>query len=69
MTRTFTTEQLEQARTKALANAERLVSDAALLLKNKRWPAALYFCQIAGEEIGKYLMVLSALVQIKSGYK
>ena len=56
-------EQIKNSRVKALQNANELIEDADILFKGERWPRVLFLCQISGEEIGKYIMLSSLLVQ------
>src|ERR1017187_7040606 len=60
-------EQLRQASIKALQNAEQLVEEAELLHKHERWPRVVFLCQIAGEELGKCFISLTAIVRIVNG--
>jgi AbiV family abortive infection protein len=65
--RTLTLDQAKSARRKALQNARELVEEAELLLDHKRWARALFLCQIAGEEIGKYILLNSVVVCMIAG--
>jgi AbiV family abortive infection protein len=58
----LTVEQLKEARIKCLSNAKELIADASLLFANKRWGRSLYLCQIASEEIGKYWIICTAIM-------
>lgn len=60
----LTLEELEIGRQKALANATELISDAEVLIANGRWARALFLAQIAGEEIGKHIIILNAAVEL-----
>ena len=59
--------QLERARRCALQNAEELVSDAELLVQHSRWARGFFLAQIAVEELGKYVMIVSATGNIVMG--
>jgi len=58
---------LADGRLAALKNARDLVRDAEILLKNKRWARTVFLTMIAVEELGKYLMIVSALVNVLGG--
>jgi AbiV family abortive infection protein len=60
-------EQLKIARRKSLQNAGELINDAEILFKSKSWARTLFISQIAGEEIGKYLILTSAFVSLVAG--
>ena len=61
--RQLSIKQIKLSRVKALQNANELIEDAEILFKEERWPRVLFLCQISGEEIGKYVMLSSLLVQ------
>jgi AbiV family abortive infection protein len=67
--KTYTLEQLNSARIKSLENAEQLLKDAELCFLNKRWSTSFFLSQISGEEVGKYLLVINTIVQIKTDQK
>ena len=69
MMRKLTLEQIESARKKAIQNAAELLEDARLLFKNERWPRVLFLSQIAGEEIGKHILLSSLTVHALAGDK
>jgi len=60
-------EQLRQAARNAVNNARDLLRDAEILVKHKRWPRSIFLTQIASEEIGKHVMLVSALVKLANG--
>ncbi len=60
----LTREQLEEGRRKALENACKLVDEAGLLHANAHWPRVVFLCHIAAEELGKYIMLMSAFVEL-----
>jgi AbiV family abortive infection protein len=51
----------------ALENARDLVKDAQTLAAAQRWPRVLFLSQIAGEELGKVVMCVSAAVEAAHG--
>jgi AbiV family abortive infection protein len=51
----------------AVENARDLVKDAQTLAAAQRWPRVLFLSQIAGEELGKVVMCVSAAVQAAHG--
>ncbi|MCC7293486.1 MAG: AbiV family abortive infection protein [Phycisphaerales bacterium] len=62
-----TIEQLRDGSKKALRNASHLVNEAELLYANKAFARLRFLCSIAIEECGKYLMLISAIVQAARG--
>ena len=60
-------EQIRISRLKSIRNADELINDAEILFKKGRWARTLFLCQIAGEEIGKYLLLSSTFVQVIAG--
>ncbi len=56
----LTLSQIDEGRRKALINAEELVNDARLLLENFSWARAFLLSQSSLEELGKYIMLISA---------
>jgi AbiV family abortive infection protein len=62
--KTLGVEQVFQGSKKALANAAELVRDATILYRNKSWARSVFLCQIAGEEMGKYIFSVSACVGV-----
>lgn len=60
-------DQLKIARQKALTNARELVEEAKLLFEKEHWARALFLSQIAGEEIGKYILLSSTAVNLIAG--
>lgn len=60
-------EQVKIAREKALRNAKDLIKDAELLYANARWPRVVFLCQIAGEEIGKHILLSSLTIHLIAG--
>ena len=60
-------ERLRQAGVKALQNAEQLIEEAEILYERERWPRVVFLCQIAGEELGKCFISLTAIVRIVNG--
>lgn len=59
--------QLKTARQKALKNAEDLVKDAEVLFEFASYPRVLFLSHIAGEEIGKYIILTSTFVMLVAG--
>lgn len=57
-------EQLTHGRLKSLHNAIDLIVDAECLLKEGRWARSVFLSQIAIEELGKYLMIIGAIVNL-----
>lgn len=62
MKRTLSLDQLKEGRLKALNNATDLFKEASLLFDNHHWARSLFLSITAGEELGKYIMVTSALL-------
>jgi len=60
-------EVLREAGTKALQNASELVEEARVLLELGHWSRAVFLCCIAGEELGKCFMSLSAVLNRRMG--
>jgi len=60
----LTLEQLKVVADKTLENAKELIEEAEILLDNKRYSRVLFLSQIAGEEIGKYLLLKSTMVSL-----
>jgi AbiV family abortive infection protein len=56
--------QIDEGRKKALDNACDLFKDAKILLENERYARALFLSQIATEELGKYIMLISTAVKV-----
>jgi AbiV family abortive infection protein len=54
-------DQLKVGRLKALQNADELLNEAFILFDNRCWARVVFLSQIVAEEIGKYIMVTSAL--------
>jgi len=63
----LTLKQLKDARLKTLRNAEDLIKEAEILYKNGHFPRIIFLCQIAGEEIGKYFIIGSFIVDFIKG--
>lgn len=59
--------QLANGRLKALKNAEDLLADAKILYDSGRWARTLFLARIAIEELGKYVMIVSAVVEYLRG--
>lgn len=57
-------DQLKAARLKALQNAEELINEASILFNNGCWARVVFLSQVGAEEIGKYIMLTSALVEV-----
>ena len=51
--------QIDEGRKKVLINADRLVQDAKILLKNNGWARAFFLSQLSMEELGKYITLIS----------
>jgi len=64
MPSTLTIEQLKEGRLKALQNAESLIREASILLDNDYRARALFLSQVSGEELAKYVILTSALVEV-----
>src|SRR2546430_15129670 len=60
-------EELRNAGIKALQNASELVSEAQLLFDNGHMSRAVFLCCIAGEELGKCFISLSAVMNRRAG--
>lgn len=60
-------EQLKLGRLAALENAVELVQDAEVLYNAGRWSRSLFLSQIATEELGKYMMIVSAVANVTAG--
>jgi AbiV family abortive infection protein len=60
-------EQLKLGRLVVLKNAEELVVEAEILYENKRWARSFFLSQAASEELGKYMMVVSAIAFVVGG--
>lgn len=58
----LTLKQLKDTRLRTLRNAEDLIREAEILYKNGRFPRIIFLCQIAGEEMGKYFIIGSFIV-------
>jgi AbiV family abortive infection protein len=56
--------QLDEGRKKALSNSVDLVNDAKVLQRKNRWARALFLSQLAAEELGKYVIIVSAAVNL-----
>ena len=54
-------QDLYELSVKSLANANELVEEAQLLFDHRRWPRVVFLCQIAGEELAKCFMSLTAI--------
>jgi AbiV family abortive infection protein len=54
-------EQLEDARSKVLANAEHLFAEAELLFQNGRWARSYGLAQLCSEELAKLPMLARAI--------
>jgi AbiV family abortive infection protein len=52
--------QIDEGRKKALMNAEGLVNDARVLLQNNSYARAFFLSQLSLEEMGKYIILISA---------
>ena len=52
--------QINEGRRKALMNAEGLVNDARTLLQNNSYARAFFLSQLSLEEMGKYIILISA---------
>ena len=63
----LTLEQLILARNKIMKNAKELYEDATILYENGRFARAYFLLGIANEELGKYLLVTSATVDLVAG--
>jgi AbiV family abortive infection protein len=56
--------QLKAARLNALRNSNELLNEASILFDHHCWARVAFFAQAVAEEIGKYIMVTSALVEV-----
>jgi len=54
-------EKLKAGRLAALRNAEELVREAEILYENGAWSRSCFLSYTAGEDLGKYLMMTSAV--------
>src|ERR1051326_3804526 len=63
----FTAEQLREAGIKSFQNASELVEEATLLFDHGRFSRSIYLCCIAGEELGKCFISLSAVMNRRVG--
>jgi len=57
-------DQLKSGRLKALQNAKELLKEASILFDNACWARAAFLSQIVTEELGKYLILTSALIEV-----
>ena len=57
-------ETLKLGRIAALENASSLVEEAELLHKHQHWARTIFLCQIAGEELGKFVILTTAAVEL-----
>ena len=62
-------EQLEHGRKRTLHNAEELVTDARILLGNERYARCYFLSEIAVEELGKYVMLVAATLNVLVGQR
>jgi AbiV family abortive infection protein len=60
-------DQLKVDRSKALKNAGELIKDSDFLFKKGSWARTLFLSQIAGEEIGKHVLLSSLFIQVIAG--
>lgn len=60
-------EALKCGRLAALRNAEELVHEAEILYENGAYPRSFFLSQSAAEELGKYVMMVSAVALILGG--
>lgn len=60
-------ERLAEAGLKSFENASELIEEAELLLSHKHLSRTVYLCAIAGEELAKCFMSLSAVVNRRVG--
>jgi AbiV family abortive infection protein len=63
----LTVDELIAGRDKVLQNARELVQESELLLKKGHLARSAMLSQIAGEELGKYIMLASRVVDIARG--
>jgi AbiV family abortive infection protein len=64
MRKALSIDQLKTGRLKPLQNAQELLKEASILFDNGCWARTVFLSQIVGEEIGKYMMLTSALVKV-----
>lgn len=50
-----------------LENAEQLISEAEILHNHEKWARSFFLSQVAAEELGKYMMVVSAVAFVIVG--
>ena len=60
----LTREQLITALDKAIQNAQNLFSEAQILYNNERFSRTYFLLCICNEELGKYIMITSAIVEL-----
>lgn len=63
----MTMKDIDTGRKKVLDNARDLVQDAQILLAKRRYARAFFLAQIAVEELGKYIMLISCAMQVAYG--
>ena len=56
--------QIFSATSKILENAQELIEDAELLLRNNRYPRAFALAHLASEELIKYQLLLSVTLEL-----
>lgn len=64
MRRALSRDQLKTGRLRALQNAEELLAESNLLFNNDCWARAIYLSHTVAEEIGKYILLTSALIHV-----
>lgn len=62
-----TRKQLISLATKSLENARALLQEAELLFNNQRWARTVFLCHTAGEEFGKSIQCLTAVMDHARG--
>jgi len=60
-------ELLKELAIKSSENAEELYDEAEILLEKEKYARSFFLIQIAGEELGKHIMCVGAIVQLAIG--
>jgi AbiV family abortive infection protein len=66
-TKPLTFQDLRDAGIKSLENATELVKEAKVLFAHNHWSRVVFLCSIAGEELGKCFISLTAVVNLMTG--
>lgn len=64
MPKSLSIDQLKAGRLKALQNATELLNESSLLFANGYWARSVFLSIVVGEELGKHVMLISALVEV-----